>query len=780
MPPKRARDEGEGGEETKSNKQKETSYTRLTQARTALADVVRKKYKNKKQKEKWLFFPVTYKMEKNVGLTGGHAPRVMPPMNNNFEEPQIPSRGKWLDVMSWLTAAISSENNRQIFKDEIKREAVRVAIVNRKGVDYKSVEDVFWYSKKNKWWSPTLWGNFLLFLNQSNMLSLIFVGDEHMLKSGKSVVSALINVVFPMIITKGGRNSPKKVMGLVDEMVEFMGLLFGVVYEDYDPSMDLSNFDSNTVTSFYSMIEKTKFKDIVYTNASDVQKQERYEQQKRVWRGTFSEIDKMKTIREKDKSQRQTMLLTSPTVVDEADIWEAVTKLCQVVFDGVDKWDKIEIDKGQTSDKAYMKRMGCALCLLQLGVGSRSKGIIGVNEIDLVDSKGVEERSEVEEAKDLFGGYGRLVTVRRLTKDKDVKLKAVIAKNKAGHVLGVDGDADNDIDDFLKAAETQSEMRNVTKPLQYYFFDPMQFPFTGKTPEDRLERWASTDTTTHDPRRVFFALLRTVRDNIRYHCMREKSGVKWRYSRTGGDVNDFTAHWAITPEFDRSSEYKKCYSKWYKAMTDVIHDNLLRHMKNLKNRATHELRRLYVCYAYQQFGARTMKEVAFANRVLMHESFNTTLFYTSLQIRLMVGGTHDHVKKQSQKLTQMLNQYKSIITDNQKEIEELKRDMQDLASHERKDETTLDDHTGIVHTHSFETMNKGRVDIERLLRVHRNEKKTKAFFVQRGVVKAKELFERDVLISRKKLVRLGVNTNIVSDVIGTASVKELIKRQASK
>jgi len=67
-----------------------------------------------------------------------------------------------------------------------------------------------------------------------------------------------------------------------------------------------------------------------------------------------------------------------------------------------------------------------------------------------------------------------------------------------------------------------------------------------------------------------------------------------------------------------------------------------------EGKKTHRLRKVYVAMAYAFYSDKSMKEIAFAQRVLGHESVNVSLLYTSIRIDTGVddvGGYNEHMER---------------------------------------------------------------------------------------------------------------------------------------
>ena len=122
---------------------------------------------------------------------------------------------------------------------------------------------------------------------------------------------------------------------------------------------------------------------------------------------------------------KATMNILRPQIIHERDLRRVVTSMAAVVFGTTNKWDRVEIDPGDD------RQLNTALCLLMLGIGSRARGIIMVNQIEEIDShsKAGDVKSELVGLDDSFvwdkrelmahaPGHGTL-RVRRITKERE-------------------------------------------------------------------------------------------------------------------------------------------------------------------------------------------------------------------------------------------------------------------------------------------------------------------------------------------------------------------------
>jgi hypothetical protein len=195
-----------------------------------------------------------------------------------------------------------------------------------------------------------------------------------------------------------------------------------------------------------------------------------------------------------------------------------------------------------------------------------------------------------------------------------------------------------------KAVDEEDMVRQITKPFQYYFFDPLSesSQFMGEsTKEDRLSRLSedAQDRINESPRLCFFRLLHVFRKLIRAYGLawgttqNNWKKIQWDVVGAGDYEHE---HLAVSDEFVHNATFDRLKDDLRHTQGEIV-SNAFSHLGPDIPKKTHELRRLYACYSYQFFGARTMKEMAYAQRVLGHRNLETSAFYTSLQIQLIPG-----------------------------------------------------------------------------------------------------------------------------------------------
>jgi hypothetical protein len=184
---------------------------------------------------------------------------------------------------------------------------------------------------------------------------------------------------------------------------------------------------------------------------------------------------------------KATMNILSPQIIAEMSLRRVVTSMTSVVFGTTNKWDSVEIDEKDDN------QLNTALCLLMLGIGSRARGIIMVNQIEEIDAHskagdmkedvGGLDESIVEIRGELMAhapGHGTL-RVRRITKEREKENQKVdeLMKDEAY------GDGTMTDEEAVSLVDMRSDARLIDKPFQFYFFDPVR---NNKDESKRIQR----------------------------------------------------------------------------------------------------------------------------------------------------------------------------------------------------------------------------------------------------------------------------------------------------
>lgn len=336
-----------------------------------------------------------------------------------------------------------------------------------------------------------------------------------------------------------------------------------------------------------------------------------------------------KAKRESVQTKRAIEQIQNPIIVSEKIFRRVVSEMIEVVFKGVRKWDTIEIPYDDTrGDRCpNYKRFNTALCLLQLGIGSRSRGVIGVNKIEQFDSPVLGDLSLMRSLD-----HRMALRVTNLTKDASVDTKAYRMFKQVSEF-----DNDFSMSDAINAIENSSVA--IDKPVQFYLFDPVTHNASRGVVVDPCECYSGS---CHHPRDVFMQLLKTCRDYIhsKFPLL-----VEWEQYHTGGrDI------WMVGAVDRQSVNMNQLYRSVYPGMLLECSRYLTTPGLGLTSFSTHELRRLYVCYSFEFFGQGKTKEIAYAQYVLHHASLTSTVFYTTLQFDMFKRRLDDVDERQKKRV----------------------------------------------------------------------------------------------------------------------------------
>ena len=479
-----------------------------------------------------------------------------------------------------------------------------------------------------------------------------------------------------------------------------------------------------------------------------------------VWNKMFDYIGDFDDRMKKDKSKKQAAAVTAPTPLSEAMLWKFVNRLCELVFQQ-EKWDRVKFDEKD------LTRMGAAITLLQLCIGSRNLGILAVNEIytmdnpagmDIMDADEGDEGDEQEEEgggvekqqQEIIASSRNLLLVRKLTKVKkrDTQIANELKKQKEG------GKSREEVE---KMVDAYIENKQVVRPFQFYFLDPMNYSWAGK------DKWSTDDFEKWDMRRVFLNLLRVVRRNIFNSKPEETSS--WRTYNTNVGDEVFQIRVLKTRDFT--------IGKWYGASNSILETltsgvqgpALLPSKRDSeKNWRTHDMRRLYVCYSYLMFAASYMKEIAYARKVLAHDSFDVSLYYTNIHIDQTLKSRGDRTGMTSLDIT------KSVEAAVKKELLEIRDVLDnlksvDVSAAQEGIEDVLE--KGVpVNSVTFVKLDEEdeEVVIVPMLRSLRGMKVSREMRVERAKKKIQYLVDQKLLVTVRQLQKLGISTDIMKDV----------------
>tara|TARA_R110000851_G_scaffold243362_5_gene395974 strand:- start:15995 stop:17707 length:1713 start_codon:yes stop_codon:yes gene_type:complete len=439
-----------------------------------------------------------------------------------------------------------------------------------------------------------------------------------------------------------------------------------------------------------------------------------------------------KMLRESVEAKRTTHQIQNPVIVNEKNFRRAVGDMLDVVFDGVMEWDCVEIpyklDKNGREDAVQRERFNCALCLLQLGIGSRSRGIIAVNQIETFDSPVSMEFSPLNSLDHLMA-----LRVKNLTKDKPSEWKAYKTFKKLSEF-----DADFTMSDAQSLVDTNEKNDALDKPVQYYLFDPVTHDASRGRSVDPLSYYRFSE---HHPREIYMQLLKTCRD---YVHAKHPNLIEWSSYECG-----VRKIWVAASSSRLTADMGLLYRSIYPGMKAACGKFLRSPGIGLDSYGTHELRRLYVCYSFEFFGRGKTKEIAYAQYVLRHASLTSTVYYTTLQFDMFLGkGSADQIALHETLLTN--------VSDVENSINSLKRKLVELEGEvQSRGRRRVNEYVSFA-------VGSETVDIERLH--HAVHGMAREALVSRGVEKGREVLSAGVKLSKNALRKLGVNSLIVDEV----------------
>jgi hypothetical protein len=486
---------------------------------------------------------------------------------------------------------------------------------------------------------------------------------------------------------------------------------------------------------------------------------------------------------------RQREMSTKPMKVFEEDIFEMVKYHTKVVFSHSQYWDKVTIPV-ENEREWY----GSACCLVQLMIGSRSRGVIMINKItpaadplsDLrtIPDKPAEnadddlEEGEIKEEEEVdfwIDGvaHGRYVQVQYISKERLPSKRAEHAMES----LTADKMTDAQFQLIQKDQETEAENRSIVKPYQFYFLDPNGVG--SFLPTDAM---AYSNKDKQDPMHILLRLLQVMRDYAyNNHIDSKAERVRlWREATFQFDGVRYTQRYIDLLQYqkkDRASLDKmqgKLYGFQVKAAA-----NGFKVMRNLEGGKTHILRRLYVVYSWLMFASSQTKEIAYARRVLDHSSHDISVFYTSLHIQQGVGGSFVPATSEYLEVAKSLVDAKDDVLEMMKEmrfrIEELEKGARkrkresDDAKIKEEEEQVLKKSTPDQHVAYFVTKDDEFIGINKLpsmqgKRPGKGETFNADFFITRGLEKLKEVHINDVHVQFRHLRSLRVNSAVTAEV----------------
>lgn len=710
-------------------------------------------------------------------------------------------------LMDMMEVMVTYPENKKIIREEMLETVTRS----------KHEKDIV-YAGTVKWFSPSMYGDFLIYMYEKKLIRRYIIdklGEQWATSKTTALKVMVVSLVANMmdlgssILRSGSIPDEKKLSDIESLMNRMFRIVNDMIVVFLGPEAHasvrekLTNIDNVVIHSMLTqslryttekaaskkpnkfIIDYTDLKikvDKVTGLVGDVNDRVEVIFKKYIMPQMKKLLDEepyMKSVRATTKAKRQQMLNLLPKTIDEARIWDVATEMVKKIFPvGYSgKWDSEYIYDGDPI------RLYSALSLIQMCIGSRSRGVISVNTFTMFDNAMDTDDDSVK----LFSDKQHLVTVDRITKEKlkSLELATRLAgsfsdniKSKYDEAIDQIENGDDAVDAGVRGKSSESirrrqeddrSQRRITKPVQHYFLDPSAYAYVASDRADRLKMWSSSDPSTHDPRRVFCRLVEFVRKEVP-RIWSEKnpdSGLVWDIHPMGFGIE----HNAVSreSEYEHRGELNKLSAYFNKEMNKVIKTIFSKTeylpSDQLAQVGTHELRRLYVCYAYQMFGVQKMKEVSFARAVLRHDSFEATLFYTSIQVVMTVGATRSGSSELSEYALKQIKEAKDVVDLYRKKVEELERETKRISGH--------------VIEMSKQSGEKKKVVEDRLLSVvdENGELQMVEYFkrkvrhsnpeerIQEGRNKVAELRSRNIKPTYTLIRKLGMDRKYMADVL---------------
>jgi hypothetical protein len=335
--------------------------------------------------------------------------------------------------------------------------------------------------------------------------------------------------------------------------------------------------------------------------------------------------------------------------------------------------------------------------------------------------------------------------------------------------------------------------RYIVKPFQFYLLDPGNYEWTGGDHESG-SLWSEHDPDSRDTRYVFFNLLSRVRhcvfmanlstqtvalarDYIETLEVRVNSRLfQYQVLKT---VNHVDGNFQQVRQKEIEVIQTAAYDLMKKPCQKAFKEGRVRGSKT--SFSTHDLRRLYVCYSYEVFAKDKMKEIGYAAKVLMHDSYEASLAYTTFKIVPMLGGRLSKkvldqldVTVEMSKILEQFRQDIKQITDESLDayrhaVYGIREDEDHMSavSESDNDESSRDERQPKrqknVDTRIFIVMKSKdgkHVPIEKLVSLtgHKVEKKELG---ERARKKIREMVTKGIVsASKRELGRIGINTTL--------------------
>lgn len=724
--------------------------------------------------------------------------KEFPPMAMGDNGLRVPDDNEELNMTEFLVGILSIQHNKQLIRSEILYVVKRTAELAPDG-------DRVFAPVHVKWHSPTLYGHILIHAFKLDIFTsyvMDYLGENWATTNNSVHVMTTIVVAemihdCELIMSYVNRSERQRLTEVEDRMKECFKCIQMLIDVLVGPEVSetvitkFPNIDKHIIVLYTTPV----FRYVVGTkNISDFFRGYSYLKLSVEKITTWDSLDedtigervftrfvapmmdvhlkedpRMKAIRMRKKSRRQELLNRDPKQVSEDIIWSLVTILVKKVFplsyEG--SWDETYLNIDGDED-----RLIAILCLLQLCIGSRSRGIICINTFTMYDQADAHVLKSADDSVLSLLTMRPLITVKQLTKEKISSIQkasklAIVGGDKFKNAMKkIDLDDDEKIiSDVLAKTDDENAQRRITKPLQGYFLNPMMHPYLSVKPEDRLKQWHDPDdATTHDPRIIFCRLMAYARHVIRYRSMDTFPDIKWIQHDFGNGIK----YYAVSKESEQTQRPSiNSLTRFYNAkmtsmLKDVFSESGYLPENQLTNVGTHELRRLYVCYAFWKFAYGKMKEVSFARAVLNHESFEASLFYTSIQVKPIVETTSTESRLSDetlQRLEDALGEVDKLYDD----VEDWKEDvLYELQSLQR---LISDNIEGRAYVELVAVVDRygNPHNIEKFPRKTRGT--SAASRIQAGRRRVAELRDKNIDVNWEMMKRLGMNTRYIRAIL---------------
>ena len=467
----------------------------------------------------------------------------------------------------------------------------------------------------------------------------------------------------------------------------------------------------------------------------------------------WGQVETLKIANAKAALKVGTGKIMMPEQISEVTFRMMVREMTDTVF-GDGKWSDVEIKPDEK------ERLNSALCLLMLGIGSRARGIIMVNEIEALNYDVIESVKDDKEGLDADEkekdeglvelrhqltartiGIGTM-RVKRLTKEKD---DAVLAGSVMRYSKEYKGKTLSEAE-AKKIVDSDKTGRMIDKPFLYMFF-------------------SQNGAGGGEAQLTFIQLLKTVRD-----CMKALS-EEWCRDSWGGEVKWEQYEtlgrkiWVLARAQPFTKPKEMFMRKAKKGMQTACVQYISDWLPHLTSHTPHESRRMYVCYAFEYYGRTISKEIAFAQYVLRHTSISSSMRYTTLNFVMAISDGMSKDKK-----------FKSAFVDKMTELDEMKGKVVEL---QEAIEMGLVGGGG-----GFEFNVRGKKKRKMTVMFRDKDGDVVTF---RKMKRAKRGTPRDVMVARAKeqvdymrmgripltrvnVTKAGVNTNIIEEVMRSVVV----------